>query len=626
MGAGMFNWRTRMWMETAHWSFKQLVGLFVLNLFILLFTFPFGISICIFLFARELIKGVPSPVHEGHGKKKKVAIIGGGVSGITSAVCMVEEGHEVEIFERDHTWGGVWQFSSSKRTEEDEFSGQVWQDLITTSSAYITSFSAFPPPSEKVEGKEFPYHMTAAQYYNYLTAYMKDGGVEEKVFNFNTQVKKMSKKTVEGETKWDLIVESKEGKQRTVEADWVIVSTGQHQVTKDQTFEGLNDVFQGDIVHSSDYINPKPFVNKSVLVIGGGDSGADIVKHIGDICKKGHCYMSLRRGAHVAPRYFHKDELPIDYAMFRYAYYLPHLLRTNVLRRSFFKVMNEVAKNCETSSQMLRLHHLNGMSASTYFTTKSEEMCKAFASGTAQLKPGVKRFTKTGVEFLIPEPNVAGVDTSPVEIDAVVLCTGFTTVFPMLPDEFQDHSHLDRYRLVFHPDMDNVAFVGFVRPTGFGAIPPCSEMQARWVAQVVSGKVDLPPKKTMVETAQAIKKVYLATRLTPNQMLVFFPYYLAEVAYEFGVNPSGFKLFMESPKLWYNVMFGPYTSHQYRLFGPHAKPEIAKDMILNRITQTSSVKAGPLNRPPKPALIIASLVFGIISKIPITGKPFAPCV
>lgn len=395
-------------------------------------------------------------------------------------------------------------------------------------------------------------------------------------------------------------------------------------------FKGLDKFREGGgiVVHSADYVNPKPFVDKKVLVIGGGDSGADIVKHIGDICSKGHCYMSLRRGAHVAPRYFHKDDLPIDYAMFRFAYYLPHLLRTNILRRAFFKVLDKVVEddNCETTKQMIRLHHLNGMSASTYFTTKSEEMCKAFAAGTAHLKPEVEEFTATGCTFKTPVPNTAGVDCSPVDLDAVVLCTGFTTKFPMLPAEFQEHEHLDRYRLVFHPDIEDCAFIGFVRPTGFGAIPPCAEMQARWTAQVVSGNVDLPPKDVMKSRAAVIKKKYLEVRLVKNQMLVFFPYYLAEIAYEYGVNPQGLKLFMtHGPKLWWRIMFGPYTSHQYRLFGPHAKPELAKEMILQKITYPTYT-AGPLARPPPAILLFASFFFGIMSKIPITGKPFAPCV
>ena len=32
-----------------------------------------------------------------------------------------------------------------------------------------------------------------------------------------------------------------------------------------------------------------------------------------------------------------------------------------------------------------------------------------------------------------------------------------------------------RYRLVFHPSLPQMAFIGFVRPAGLGAIPPLGE-------------------------------------------------------------------------------------------------------------------------------------------------------
>jgi len=469
--------------------------------------------------------------------------------------------------------------------------------------------------------------MTADMYYDYLTAYMAYGGVDEKKhFKLNTIIDKMAK-TEEGD--WNITyTDQLANKTVTQKYDWVFVCTGQHQVSKEDikmgTFPGLEN-FKGDIMHSSNYVNAKPFVNKKVLIIGGGDSGADIVKHIADICSPGHCYMSLRKGAHVAPRYFYGDSLPIDYAMFRFAYYMPHLLRTNILRQAFHKVMDKAAETCPTSAQILRLHKLNGLSASTYFTTKSEEMCKAFAAGTAQLKPEVKTFTETGVIFGKPSDKIEGINGDPVEIDSLILCTGFKTVYPFLPQEFREHQHLDRYRLVVHPGLDQVAFIGFARPTGFGAIPPCAEMQARWISQVVSGKVDLPSKKHMIETASVIKTNYLKVRKVPNQMLVFFPYYLAEIAHEFGVNPRPVQLFLKSPTLWFKVMFGVYNATQYRLNGPNADFEKASSHIVNNMPYPNPIH-GPVKRPPIPILLASSIIFGIISKVPFLGQPFSACV
>ena len=39
-------------------------------------------------------------------KKVKIAIVGSGLAGLTAAVNLVDEGHEVEIYESRSFWGG----------------------------------------------------------------------------------------------------------------------------------------------------------------------------------------------------------------------------------------------------------------------------------------------------------------------------------------------------------------------------------------------------------------------------------------------------------------------------------------------------------------------------------------
>ena len=46
-------------------------------------------------------------------KRKNVAIIGGGVSGLAAAKAFDERGHRVFGFERSHDFGGVWELSRS---------------------------------------------------------------------------------------------------------------------------------------------------------------------------------------------------------------------------------------------------------------------------------------------------------------------------------------------------------------------------------------------------------------------------------------------------------------------------------------------------------------------------------
>jgi len=40
-------------------------------------------------------------------------------------------------------------------------------------------------------------------------------------------------------------------------------------------------------------------------------------------------------------------------------------------------------------------------------------------------------------------------------------------------------------------------------------------------------------------------------------------------------------MFLTNPRLWYHCWFGPHLACQYRLRGPHATPEEAKQVLLN---------------------------------------------
>ena len=112
--------------------------------------------------------------------------------------------------------------------------------------------------------------------------------------------------------------------------------------------------------------------------------------------------------------------------------------------------------------------------------TINDELPLRIVSGNVKMKPGIKRFTTSGVEFT---------DGSLVkDVDVVVFATGFRLDFPMLEDEVvwdKDHQ-ISLFKLVFPCclEKNTLAVLGCLRPLGPAA--PFLEMQARWVAQVLS--------------------------------------------------------------------------------------------------------------------------------------------
>ena len=96
-------------------------------------------------------------------------------------------------------------------------------------------------------------------------------------------------------------------------------------------------------------------------------------------------------------------------------------------------------------------------------------------------------------------------DGTRIECDLIVACTGFSPDMPFLshhPD-LQQHVRQARsmYKHIFPPAWGAcVAFCGFVRP-GVGSIPPAAEMQARYLALVLSGAATLPSEDEMRHVA-----------------------------------------------------------------------------------------------------------------------------
>jgi cation diffusion facilitator CzcD-associated flavoprotein CzcO len=91
-------------------------------------------------------------------------------------------------------------------------------------------------------------------------------------------------------------VESTSG---SVYARHVVVATGLNAEPRIPSVDGL-ETFAGQVLHSAAYVNAVPFAGCSVLVVGMGNTGAEIAL---DLCLGGACpSISVRGGVHVAPR------------------------------------------------------------------------------------------------------------------------------------------------------------------------------------------------------------------------------------------------------------------------------------------------------------------------------------
>jgi hypothetical protein len=85
----------------------------------------------------------------------------------------------------------------------------------------------------------------------------------------------------------------------SIRARFVVIASGYNAEPFVPSFPGI-ETFQGQILHSSSYANAKPFLRQSVLVVGMGNSGAEIAL---DLLEGGASpTISVRNGVHIAPR------------------------------------------------------------------------------------------------------------------------------------------------------------------------------------------------------------------------------------------------------------------------------------------------------------------------------------
>jgi len=80
----------------------------------------------------------------------------------------------------------------------------------------------------------------------------------------------------------------------------VVIATGQYRVPIDPQWPGA-DSYRGKLTHSATYSNAQPFVGKRVLVVGPGNSGAEIAT---DIAENGGAFVaiSIRTPPPIVPR------------------------------------------------------------------------------------------------------------------------------------------------------------------------------------------------------------------------------------------------------------------------------------------------------------------------------------
>jgi putative flavoprotein involved in K+ transport len=180
-------------------------------------------------------------------KQTDVVVIGGGQSGLATGYYLRRTGLSFVILDEQEKPGGAW--------------NQTWHSLRLFSPAEHSSLPGWLMPKGE---KEYPHR---DEVIDYLSKYEA---------RYNLPVERPVKVLSVAKEGSSFMVRTNTG---IWQAGAVISATGSWSKPFIPEYEG-KEVFQGVQLHSAYYRRPEEFRGKKVLIIGGGNSGAQILAEV----------------------------------------------------------------------------------------------------------------------------------------------------------------------------------------------------------------------------------------------------------------------------------------------------------------------------------------------------------
>ncbi|HXE44228.1 MAG TPA: NAD(P)-binding domain-containing protein [Conexibacter sp.] len=436
-----------------------------------------------------------------------VCVIGAGSSGIAAAKALHERAIPFDCFEKSDRVGGNWVFGNKNGMSS------AYRSLHINTSRERMEYPGFPMPKSY---PDFPHHTQIAAYFD---AYVDRFGLREHI-EFETGVAHCQR---EADGTWTVALDTGE----TRRYDALVVANGHHWDPRwpEPPFPGR---FDGEQVHAHFYVDNEPFKGRRVVVVGIGNSAMDIAVESSFVAER--TWLSSRRGAHVIPKYLFGrplDQIGVN----RFTGALPW-----AFRKAIFTTFYRVGVGDMTDYGLPRPDHDLGDAHPTI----SADFLNRIAHGEVSWKPNIAELLGDRVRFE---------DGSVEQVDTIVHCTGYKVTFPFFDTGFisAPDNDLPLFRRVFHPDLDNVFFVGLLQP--LGAIMPLAEAQGQWIAAYLRGEYALPDPEMLREDMERERakmfKRYVASKR--HTMQVDFDNYLYALARERRagarrVRRSGFRL------------------------------------------------------------------------------------
>ena len=482
-------------------------------------------------------------------KGDRIAVIGGGISGIAAANVLKKNGFEPVVFEKSDKLGGVW--------------AVAYPDIHLQNTYPTYHLSDYPWPFKP------DLHPSGRQILKYWNEAVKHLRLDVRL---NHEVCRLEERP-DG---WLLHYENQSGP-HAESFRYAIIAVGQYTEGKYRPRFPGEEHFSGKILTERDVQSLDIFDDKRVAVVGFGKSALDMATFAATRAKEAHHVFRTPRwtipewilGIHFTHILFSRFGT-VMMTSWAHPTAAERFLHSNLkggidkfweMIAALFKwQIQRLGRNKDQAARdrleaviprhkfLPDLRSAGALAPESYYPLVAE--------GKIQPHQGeVAGFSRDGIRLK---------SGSEIPCDLVVLSLGSQTpVFPFLPEKYRqlleceiDGTQL--YRHLLHPRIQRLGFAGFNH--GFMHIPAV-EIGTLWLCALLRGEIRLPPPEEMersIEYVRAWKRANI--EFEPSRSLATntrFQQYIDILLKDLGVSP-----YRKLPNVFAEI-FGRYGSADY---------------------------------------------------------------
>ncbi|MBA0589554.1 hypothetical protein Gorai_018294 [Gossypium raimondii] len=388
------------------------------------------------------------------GQSYNVAVIGAGTAGLVTARELQREGHRVTVFEKANQVGGTWLYDSLVESDllgldpnREIVHSSLYKSLRTNLPRQVMSFLDYPfVKRESGDTRPFPGHEEVLRF---LQDFARDFGLMELV-RFGHEVIRV-----------ELVDE--------VSHEWVVESRTRETESR---WESKEEVFEAVVICNGKNTEPKvaEFPGISLMPLHQLSVTTTASKYMNIVSLCGSCW----------------DTWP-GLQMHSHNYRTPEQFENKIV---------VLIGNGPSATDILR--EISPLAKQVHLAFRGSDI------KLINLKNYDNAWPHSPIECAHEDGKVVFQDGSIVEADVIIHCTGYKFHLPFLKSNgivtVDDNRVGPLYKHIFPPSLAPwLSFVGLnYRALVFRVI----ELQAIWVAKVLSGKVKLPTQEAMAASVE----------------------------------------------------------------------------------------------------------------------------